>query len=264
MERPYVICHILSALDGRISGPFMETEAVRPAQKAYGSLREQMGGDAWLYGTTTMKDFTGFRKPELAELETGTGGVLAEKDLAAEKDVPAGVEEDFVARHSEDFYMVSIDTLGEIGWEKNIMSRGGKTAHIIEILIGDTPVSYRMYLKRKGISYIQAGTHRLDCKEALRKLYRLFGIQKLLVCGGGGIDWTFLNQKALDELSLVLAPAADGGAGPSVFEAGAFLKNDGENGQAAAQFQLKKVKELDGGALWLVYRVVSPSGDISV
>lgn len=264
MERPYVICHILSALDGRISGPFMETEAVRPAQKAYGNLREQMGGDAWLYGTTTMKEFTGFRKPEPAEVESGAGGPLMERNSEAEKDVPAGVEEDFVAPHSEDFYMVSIDTLGEIGWEKNTMSRGGKAAHIVEVLIGDTPASYRMYLKNKGISYIQAGTHWLDCKEALRKLYRLFGIQKLLVCGGGGIDWTFLNQKALDELSLVLAPAADGGEEPSVFEAGSFLKKDGESGQDAAQFQLKKVKELDGGALWLVYRVASPSGDIFI
>lgn len=113
-----------------------------------------------------------------------------------------------------------------------------------------------MYLKKKGISYIQAGTHRLDCKVALEKLYRLFGIQKLLVCGGGGIDWTFLNQEALDELSLVLAPAADGGAGPSVFEAGSFAGNDSGSGQVAAQFQLKKVKELDGGALWLVYQVI--------
>lgn len=25
MERPYVICHILSSLDGKITGPFMGT-----------------------------------------------------------------------------------------------------------------------------------------------------------------------------------------------------------------------------------------------
>ncbi len=29
MERPYVICHILSSLDGKIAGPFMGTETVR-------------------------------------------------------------------------------------------------------------------------------------------------------------------------------------------------------------------------------------------
>ena len=27
MERPYVICHILSSLDGKITGPFIGTEA---------------------------------------------------------------------------------------------------------------------------------------------------------------------------------------------------------------------------------------------
>nr|WP_275955323.1 hypothetical protein [Mediterraneibacter glycyrrhizinilyticus] len=26
MKRPYVICHILSSLDGKINGPFMGTE----------------------------------------------------------------------------------------------------------------------------------------------------------------------------------------------------------------------------------------------
>lgn len=27
MDRPYIICHILSALDGKITDAFMETEA---------------------------------------------------------------------------------------------------------------------------------------------------------------------------------------------------------------------------------------------
>ncbi|MDO4338071.1 MAG: hypothetical protein Q4C91_08305 [Eubacteriales bacterium] len=27
MNRPYVICHILSSLDGKINGPFMAAEA---------------------------------------------------------------------------------------------------------------------------------------------------------------------------------------------------------------------------------------------
>lgn len=29
MDRPYIVCHILSALDGKISGAFMGTEAAR-------------------------------------------------------------------------------------------------------------------------------------------------------------------------------------------------------------------------------------------
>lgn len=65
MERPYVICHILSSLDGRINGPFMRTEAVGALSAEYGNYRTKLNAGAWLYGTTTTKEFTGFRRPVL-------------------------------------------------------------------------------------------------------------------------------------------------------------------------------------------------------
>ena len=83
MKRPYVICHILSALNGRISGPFMGTAAALPAAGAYGSLRAELESDAWLYGTTTTKEFTGFQKPDLMEGAEASGArPAAEEDFA--------------------------------------------------------------------------------------------------------------------------------------------------------------------------------------
>lgn len=35
MERPYIICHILSALDGKITGAFMGTEAAGTVGEEY-------------------------------------------------------------------------------------------------------------------------------------------------------------------------------------------------------------------------------------
>ena len=67
MKRPYVICHILSSLDGKINGPFMGTEAAAGLSQEYGTLRSQMKGDAWLYGTTTTKEVTGFARSVLEE-----------------------------------------------------------------------------------------------------------------------------------------------------------------------------------------------------
>ena len=43
MNRPYVICHILSSLDGKINGPFMETESVREPGAKYGKYRADGG-----------------------------------------------------------------------------------------------------------------------------------------------------------------------------------------------------------------------------
>lgn len=38
MDRPYVVCHILTSLNGKIDGDFFAAQATAPAQKAYGSL----------------------------------------------------------------------------------------------------------------------------------------------------------------------------------------------------------------------------------
>lgn len=240
MERPHVICHILSALNGRITGPFMGASSAMPAVGAYGKIREELAGDAWLYGTTTTKEFTSFQKPELKN--------AAEKNAA--KNVPPEPE-DFAAAHKENFYYISVDTQGEVGWEENTMSRGGKDAHIVEVLTGNAPQSYRAYLREKGISYIQAGEKELDCRLALEKLYRMFGIRRLIICGGGMIDWIFLHQGMMDELSLVLAPAAAGGKGASVFDS--YEDSDWVH---AAEFALKKAETLDGGAVHLMYKVL--------
>lgn len=59
MERPYVICHILSSLNGKIAGPFMGAEANGTVAGEYGRLRREMKDDAWLYGTVTTKEFVG-------------------------------------------------------------------------------------------------------------------------------------------------------------------------------------------------------------
>ena len=65
MERPYVICHILSSLNGKIAGPFMGTEANGTVAGECGRLRREMKGDAWLYGTVTTKEFVGEKKAGL-------------------------------------------------------------------------------------------------------------------------------------------------------------------------------------------------------
>ena len=65
MKRPYVICHILSSLDGKINGPFMGTQSAGSLAREYGRLRTEMDADAWMYGTSTTKEFTAHSTPVL-------------------------------------------------------------------------------------------------------------------------------------------------------------------------------------------------------
>lgn len=231
MKRPYVICHILSSLDGKINGPFMATETTRDLSGAYGNLRRDMNADAWLYGTTTVKEFLNFREPMISENAA----------------VPEG---DFVAGDETKPYFVALDTKGELGWESGRFANKGRAeAHIIEILTEAAPLSYRAYLRERSVSYILAGKKELDCRLAMEKLHRLFHIEKLLICGGGAADWTFLQAGMVDELSLVLSPVTDGSSGT----ASVFAQFPVQKAVQPVEFDLKSVQPLDGGGLYLRY-----------
>lgn len=232
MDRPYIICHILSALDGKISGAFMGTAANQNASNEYGRIREEFKAQAWLYGTTTTKEFTGFRKPELPSLP---------------EQVPDG---DYVAESGWDLYYVSVDTLGEIAWDSGTYKRAGRPdSHVIEILTEKTPPEYRAYLRKQGVSYIIAGRDSLDCQLAAQKLKALFGINKMLICGGGTVNWSFISQGVVDELSLLLSPVADGDPHtPTVFER---MEQLGKS--KPVLFHLKNVSQIQNDIVHLTY-----------
>ena len=54
MERPFVVCHMLASLDGKIDGAFFGAPQTAPALQVYGELRGFYSCQATLYGTTTM------------------------------------------------------------------------------------------------------------------------------------------------------------------------------------------------------------------
>lgn len=231
MKRPYVICHILSSLDGKINGSFMAAEATRTLSGEYGKIRTEMNADAWLYGTTTVKEFLNYREPVLEE----TSGVS---------------DGDFVAGDEIKPYFVALDTKGELGWESGRFANKGRAeARVIEILTEAVPLSYRAYLRKRKVSYILAGKTELDCEMTMEKLHRLFGIEKLLVCGGGVVDWTFLQAGMVDELSLVLSPVTDG----SSSGANLFTQIPGVSEGSPVEFTLKAVEQIGDGGLYLNY-----------
>lgn len=231
MNRPYVICHILSSLDSKINGAFMAEETTRELAKEYGNFRAEMNADAWLYGTTTTKEFTDFRRPVLEDAG----------------EVPEG---DYVADSGAELYFVSLDVDGEIGWESGTFcNKGREPAHVIEILTGVTPLSYRAYLRAHGVSYVIAGEKELDGKAAMEKLYELFHIEKLLICGGGVVNYTFLQAGMVDELSLFVAPMTDGGSG----NASLFSRFSDAQKAETVEFELKDVKRIGRGGVHLLY-----------
>ena len=158
---------------------------------------------------------------------------------------------DYISEEAVAPFYVSVDASGRVAWETNIFTRPGKQPmHVVEVLTAKAPVEYRAYLRQRGLSYIIAGSDGLDCREAAEKLHRLFGIRTMLLCGGGVVDWSFLQAGVLDELSVVVAPVAEGTRSTAtVFDESPYVP-----ASSPKAFVLEVAERLEGDALRLVYR----------
>ena len=233
MEKPFVVCHMHSSLNGKIDGEFFAAPECRPATVEYGNLRGFYGCQATLYGTTTMA----------GSYSEGYVGELEETSSVYPK-------EDYIAQSETDIYIVSIDPEGILGWSSNYLEKKGRPkAHVIEVLTEKVSGEYLAYLRKFDISYIFAGKEQLDAALLLHKLKQKFSIERLMIAGGGMINWTFLQAGLIDEVSVVVAPMADGGrTAVSAFEKADFLP-----WHKPVAFTLKEVKQLPEEVLWLRY-----------
>lgn len=142
MEKPFVVCHMLTSLDGKIDGKYMSAPACSPALEKYGEIRGFYGCEATLYGTTTM----------LGSYSAGRA--------------PAKLPDSPVAP-----------------WKITWQNRTCKTT--LFLLTRQVNPQYLAYLQPFDISYVFAGKEYLDCALLLHKRKTLFGIEKLMVAGGG-------------------------------------------------------------------------------
>lgn len=234
MNQLFVVCHTLASLDGKIDGDFFGATETLPALSAYGSLRGHYMPEATVYGATTM--LGGYADRQAPEFSRTTRIQYAEDYIS-----PEGIK---TAN-----FIVSLGPSGTLGFSSHITRKSGRTpAHVIQVLTSQVSAEYLAYLREKGISYLFAGEKTIICKLLLDKLAQHFRISRVMVAGGGVTNWSFLLEGLIDELSLVLAPVADGGRAASIFEQGRFFSS----GKPAA-FRLLEVKRLDGDALWLRY-----------
>ena len=237
MNRPYIFCHMLTSLDGKIMGNYMDVpegeQAVRDFYDISFGKRPYYKHQGWLSGRVTTDDnFTFYEKPEL------------------DGNAPAVPEGDFVARKS-DMYYVSVDLSGRRGWKSHMLTYEDTTADVIEVLGARASNAYKAFLRRLGISYVMAGDDTLDYDLLLGKLKDLFGVEVLMLGGGGVLNWSFIQAGCCDEISIVMAPAADGSRETQTL----FMTKEGLTTDTPRGFKLLEAKVLDSGSVWLRYKV---------
>lgn len=232
--KPYVLCHMVCSVDGRIWGSRWRPKANVVAglfERLHDQLSSgQPGGGSWLCGRVTAQEFAkGTEYPPSDE-------VFPRQAWFARRDARA--------------WGIFLDARGKAVWARQEI--GGDP--ILVILTEAVSDAHLAGLRADGVSYIFAGATEIDLAGALETLNRELGIERLMLEGGGGANGALLRAGLVDEISLVVSPVIDGSSGaPTVFNSG-----DVDLGPAPIEsMTLASHEVLEGGAVWLRYRLGS-------
>ena len=227
--KPHVICHMASPLDGRLR----VSQWSKPAggstddqTKVYEDLHVRFAADAWLCGRVTMGEFAKGEPHPPADFGT------PERPL-------------HVARENAGGYAVGLDRHGKLHWT----GPEANGDHLIMLLGRDVPDAHLAELAADGISYVVAEDDAMELAPLLETLNTAFGIETLLLEGGGGIVGSMLGARLVDEFSLVLFPAIYGKS-----DARSIVEADEGLGDRLV-VSLSSFEALDDGVMWMRYAI---------
>ena len=186
--KPYIACHMMASVDGRIDCAM--TEQI-DASDAYYEALDRLECTSQLMGRVTMEIHYADSEPFVASDPTPVGETayhIADK--------AAG-------------YTVAIDTHGRLRWPS--FCYDGKP--LLVITSENCPREYLDTLSRQNISWIAVGDDKIDLERAVDMLNTRFGVRRLALLGGGHINGAFLKTGLIDEVSLMIGPGIDGRKG---------------------------------------------------
>ena len=229
MTRPRVICHMVTSVDGRIAASgWPIADAMRAL---YEQVHVKYDADGWICGRVTMEPFA----------------KRLRRDAQVNREHLGEPREDFVAPGEHASFAIAIDASGRLAWESNDIDGD----HVVAVLSERVSNEYLAFLRERGVSYVLAGARGVDLALALEKVSTLFAVKTLMLEGGGRVNGGFLAAGLIDEVSLLIAPVADGRVGtPALFD---VVGADAPTHRLA----LEAVERLADDVLWLRYRVES-------
>lgn len=220
MSKPYIVCHMMMSIDGRIDC----------------GMTVQLAGNPEYYET-------------LAALDAPTrvsGRVTAQLEMASGEFHATGAplgHEAFSRKADAEGYNVIPDTRGTLSWPDD----SGSARPLVILTCEQVGEDYLKFLDSHHISWIATGHDRIDLKRASEILYEEFGVERMAVVGGGTINGGFLDAGLLDEVSILIGPGIDGRKGMgSTFDG---LPAD----RRPVALKLESVTPYEDGAVWLRY-----------
>ena len=224
MKKPYIVCHMMTSLDGRIDC----------------AMTEQLPGvDDYYQTLEALQAPTTFSGRVTAQLEMALTG-----EFQASDPTPVG-KEAFSRKADAPGYEIVVDTHGKLLWP----DAGEPEKPLLILTSEQAPREYLTYLDSRNISWIAAGRERIDLARAAEILAAEFGVERMAVVGGSAINTSFLDSGLLDEVSILIGAGIDGRGGmPAVFD-GLPMSHP------VIPLRLTDVQKFGSGAVWLRYSV---------
>lgn len=225
MNKPYIVCYMMTSVDGRID---CDMVAQLAGVEDYYPLLDELGLQSAVSGKTT------------ARLELAEAG-----EFHPENASPFGKETISKKAESSNGYTIVLDTRGTLLWKHDSEY---EKPHIL-LLSQQVSREYLAYLDEKNISYIVTGKTEIDLTAACEVLKETFGIERMGIVGGPANNTAFLDAGLLDEVIVLIGAGIDGRASfPPVF-------NRADNGSnKPTLLTLVEAKTYDSGAVFIRYK----------
>ena len=238
--RPEIICHMMSSVDGRLDcdryTSSFDGKTFDEVSEIYFEISNRYDADAIMIGRKTVQKhyfhryFSSRTSTAVKSLDSYKGNLKSKR------------------------YTIIADPKGKIFYESD--TADGE--NIIAVLGETVSAEYLDHLKVTGISYVFAGPAGSDMKLALETLKKEFGINKILLEGGGYINGAFLKAGLIDQLSLMIYPGIDGLAGTStIFD---YCGIADELPAKNQKLEFKAAEVLNDGIVWLTYKIHGANG----
>lgn len=230
MTKPFVVCLMVSSLDGSLSLSKWTTspDGSRADWSAsYEKIHDSLEADAWIVGRVTMAEMAkGAPHPP-------SGKVTVDRPYH------------FAARDARPF-AIALDTSGKLHFGQPDINDD----HVVVLLGGSVTDAHLAELAADGVSYIVSDEDEIDLAATLDVLGQELGIRRLALEGGGGINGAFFAAGLVDEFNVVMTPALDSRADCT------SIVHFGDAGLAGkAELSLASCEKIDHGAVHLRYTV---------
>ena len=223
MKKPYIICHMMISIDGRID---CAMTSKLPGVSDYYTSLDEINVPTTISGRVT------------AELE------MAEPGEFIPKNHESYGKEGFSKKADAAGYEVVIDTNGKLLWP----DATGMAKPYLIVTSEKVSKEYLDYLDRQNVSWIACGKEHVDLVRVTEILAEQFGVERMGIVGGSKINTAFLETRLLDEISLLIGAGIDGRGGmPAVFD-GLAMQHD------VTRLKLIDIKKFDSDAVWIRYQ----------